>query len=433
VLDLGAGVRSETWSVGDKFDTCVLYLTSVREHDTLISRGIQQHRFCGCRRLLISTLHQFRIITMRTTRLLVSCLPAMAAANLIQWPSEFDFQEIIQKHDIVFVSFTSPRLDSIASLNQVFEQSATDLSTPFITIDCDIGISLCKKYDINSFPTMRLLERYPDREDKEMKTTRYRGPRSVQAIQSFIKKRELPILSEIKDSETDIRSIDSIVFVAYLLPTDTDLLTTYTAIAQKHHLDFVFAYTTNPAFTSDVGKVSAPSIVCYRNLDNDTLHLSGRFTTGDIENFLLAAKKSAIKDFREKDVEVFMQRDKLTVYIFTSSTSHKAIRHELTPTAQQYEKYVVFAIVDLARYPDMPANFGIENMKGGTAMVVHAPGNDQIFRYEQGKKIERGGVEDMLVTILEGRAVDGQIFGEDSEDLNDGEDQAEAEGGHDEL
>jgi hypothetical protein len=72
-------------------------------------------------------------------------------------------------------------------------------------------------------------------------------------------------------------------------------------------------------------------------------------------------------------------------------------------------------------------------MKGGTAMVVHAPGNDQIFRYEQGKKIERGGVEDMLVTILEGRAVDGQIFGEDSEDLNDGEDQAEAEGGHDEL
>lgn len=275
---------------------------------------------------------------------------------------------------------------------------------------------------------MRLLER--NQESKEMQTTRYRGPRTLQAISSFIKKRELPVLSHIKDQAADIRHIDSIVFVAYIAPRDTDLLITYTAIAQKYHLNSVFGYTTNASF-ADVGKVQVPSIICHRNLDGDNVILSGAFTFADVEKFISAAQNSYIKNFREKDVEMFMQRDKLTVYIFTSSTSHKDIRHELTPASQRYEKYVVFAIVDLARYKDMPANFGME-MEGSTALVVHAPGNDHIFKYMPGKKFERSVVEDMLVTILEGRAVDGQVFGQGAEDLDDGgEDEVEA--GHDEL
>jgi protein disulfide-isomerase A1 len=317
-------------------------------------------------------------------------------------------------------------------LNQVFDESATKLSTAFITIDCDIGISLCKKYDVNSFPTLRLLER--TKQDEEIKTIRYRGPRSIQDIQSFVKKRELPFLSEIKDSESDIRRIDSIVFVAYLVSSNKDLLETYTAIAQKHHHDFVFGYTSDPSFTTDVGKVSTPSIVCYRNLDGDNVSLQGTFTFNDVEEFIATAKNSYIKSFRERDIETFMQPSKLTVYIFTSPSlpSHTTLRHTLTPLAQKYSQFVVFAIVDLSRYPDMPANFGIKEMQGDTALLVHAPGNDQIFKYAQGKKIERGVVEDMLVTILQGRAVDGQVFGEGAGNEDDGE-EGEIEGGHDEL
>jgi hypothetical protein len=317
-------------------------------------------------------------------------------------------------------------------LNQVFDESATKLSTAFITIDCDIGISLCKKYDVNSFPTLRLLER--TKQGEEMKTTRYRGPRRIQDIQSFIKKRELPFLSEIKDLESDIRHIDSIVFVAYLASSNKDLLETYTAVAQKHHHDFVFGYTTNPTFTTDVGKTSAPSIICYRNLDADTLVLSAPFTFSDVENFIATAKNSHIKSFRERDIETFMQPSKLTVYIFTSPSlpSDTSLRHTLTPLAQTYSQFVIFAIVDLSRYPDMPANFGIKEMQGDTALSVHAPGNDQIFKYAQGKKIERGVVEDMLVTILQGRAVDGQVFGEGAGNEDDGG-EGEIEGGHDEL
>jgi protein disulfide-isomerase A1 len=267
---------------------------------------------------------------------------------------------------------------------------------------------------------------------KKMKETRYRGPRTVAGMKSFVKKREIPDLSKLAREDMDFRRVDDIVFIAFLDPSDTSHLATFSSIAQEHHLDFAFGYTTDISLAAKE-KIQAPSVICYRNLNGDNIILSGAFTFADVEKFLLAAQKSVVKDFREKDIDVFMQRDKLTVYIFTTSTDHKSIRHELTLLAKGFERHVTVAIVDLARYPEMPANFGTE-VQGEQALVVHAPLDDQIFRYKQTKKIESAVVEDMLMTILQGKAVNGQVFGEDAADVSAGGDaDTNEEDGHDEL
>ncbi|KAH5204591.1 hypothetical protein HBH68_098800 [Parastagonospora nodorum] len=362
---------------------------------------------------------------MRTTTLL-GCLPALSLAKLIEYPSEFQFNDLLKEHERVFVSFTSTALDSIAPLNDMFTKAAEDVSTPFISMDCHIGISLCQKYDVNSFPTFRLLERKKD--DEKMEETRYRGPRTVKALMSFVRKHELPVLSKLGPEDKDFRRIDDVVFVAFLDPSDTENLETYQAVAQKNHLDFVFGYSTDSAI-AEKESVKVPSIMCYRNNDNDNLSLNGPFTQENIEAFLLAARKSVIKDFSEKELATFMQRDKLTVYIFTHTTDTVSIRRELTPTAKKLQSHVTFAVVDLAQYPDMPANFGTE-MVGEQALVVHAPMNDQIFKYAQGKKIEGAAIEDMLMTILRGKASTGHTFGDAAEDVDE---EVDDEDGHDEL
>jgi protein disulfide-isomerase A1 len=361
---------------------------------------------------------------MRTTRLIACWTSVLAAADLIKDPTQADFDNLLQGSSTLLVAFTSQTMETIRSFNNDFGKIAANSSTPFVTINCDTETLLCNKYDINSYPAIRLFDR--DHELK-MQMSRYRGPRTPKALASLVKKRELPVLSHLQTaSDMSFRGVDPFVLIAFLAPEDATHLATYEAIARDRHSDFAFGYTTNPAF-AEKERVQPPSIICYRNEDNDNLALKGPFTYEDVERFLIATKEHrVIKNFREKEVETFMQRDKLTAYIFTRAIDEiTRVRHELTPIAKKYEKFVVFAVVDVGRYAGMPQNFGIE-MKGDEAVVVHAPGNDNLFFYEQGRRILGEHVDSMLLTILEGRASQGEVFGGEVEE-------ADADEKHDEL
>jgi hypothetical protein len=63
----------------------------------------------------------------------------------------------------------------------------------------------------------------------------------------------------------------------------------------------------------------------------------------------------------------------------------------------------------------MAQNFGLVVEDGYSALVVHAPINDSVFLYRQGRKIERSVVEAMLTTILQGKAKSHQVFGSEAE------------------
>ena len=104
------------------------------------------------------------------------------------------------------------------------------------------------------------------------------------------------------------------------------------------------------------------------------------------------------------------------------------MRHELTAIAKKFEQFVTFGVVaDMVEYAPMANNFGVSE-DALPALVIHAPMNDNIFVYRQGRKIQASTVEAMLMTILEAKAISGQVFGEDAPEME------EADGtGHDEL
>lgn len=350
---------------------------------------------------------------MKSVLLACYATATLAAAEHVQNPGEADFKSILDLNEQVLVLFTSRSLDSVAAFNDIFHETSKNASTPFVTVDCDQELPLCASYDVNRYPTIR---HFKHAEHGVSEQTRYRGPRTPKALLSFLRKRELPVLTQLKDGEERFRQIDDIVFLAILDESDKAHLDTYSAVAHKHHLDYVFAYTTDPLIASKE-KVRAPTVICYRNNDGDNTMLDGAFTAADAEKFVLKSRDSVIKEFREKDMETFMQRDKLTVYLFARSAEvARAMRHRLVDVAKALEKYVTFATVDVERYAEMPANFGTE-MNGEVVVVVHAPMNDNLFFYKRGKVVEKEGVEDMLMTILEGRAVEGQVFGEGASTL----------------
>ncbi|KAH8695703.1 thioredoxin-like domain-containing protein, partial [Phaeosphaeriaceae sp. PMI808] len=272
-------------------------------------------------------------------------------------------------------------------------------------IDCDDNLELCHDHDINTYPAIRLYER--DKED-ELREVRYRGPRTINAIRSFVRKRELPILTKLSSSDMeDFKMMDDLVVIAYLDPNDQASLDTIKYAAERHHLDFVFGYT-----TSTSQGVSTPSLICYRNTDADHRTLTDLLSLSTIESFLVTSLQPAITSFSEKNIATYMQRDKLTLYIFIPHSYPTSILlRTLTPLAKQFVKFVAFTLVDVQRYTDMAGNFGVGVGSAGPVIVVHAPGNDNVFLYEEGRRIERGVVEGMLMGILKGEARSGQVFG----------------------
>lgn len=95
-----------------------------------------------------------------------------------------------------------------------------------------------------------------------------------------------------------------------------------------------------------------------------------------------------------------------------------ALRKELTPLAKKFEKYVTFGVVDAAEYAPMAKSFGLRDDKF-PALAVHAPMNDNVFSYRQGRQIQASTVLAMLTTILQAKGTSGQVFGEDAPEMQE--------------
>lgn len=371
---------------------------------------------------------------MRTTTLLstVTLISSLVTAELFQDVTRSRFEALLQENDLLLTAFTSRTLESLEPFHDTFTKAAVNVSTPLVTIDCDKETKLCKEQDINAYPTIRLMAK---NDGQELDVIRYRGRRTKNAIRSFVTKQELSVLTHIQPHDFQaFKTIDDVVVVAYLKPDQEDLLRTFHDVAESHNQEFVFGYVTHAAI-ADAEVVTVPSIVCYKNLDGDNKSLSGHFAEADVESFLIAASTYAVKEFRERDMEDFMlvshprilnphetqslvmeaeqsQPNKLTTYIFTASEDDAiAVRHELTPLATKYDKFVTFAITDTHEYAPMAQNFGVNMDLALPTLVVHAPVNDNIFSYQQGKRLVADVVEAMLTTILHGKATSGQVFG----------------------
>ncbi|KAF2184312.1 hypothetical protein K469DRAFT_688792 [Zopfia rhizophila CBS 207.26] len=131
------------------------------------------------------------------------------------------------------------------------------------------------------------------------------------------------------------------------------------------------------------------------------------------------ATPAVIGEFSERNMDTYMAPGKLTAYIFAATEDEQIrIRREVTSIAKKFEQYVKFGVADAVEYAPMARNLGLTE---GIfpALVVHAPMNDQVFPYNQRKKITASAVDGMLMTILEGKAVSGETYGESDPEIEE--------------
>ncbi|OAL47136.1 hypothetical protein IQ07DRAFT_682622 [Pyrenochaeta sp. DS3sAY3a] len=388
------------------------------------------------------------------TTILITILP-FTTAHLHPSSTPTYISALLSTHPILLAAFTASSLPSLDPFTQTFATAAQNTSTPYALVDCDATANQdwCQELDVHGYPTIKLFQRSErDAEEVEMRVShervdalaalqgasvlRYREARSVHALRSFVTRHSLPILSDVERRDVPaFRALDDVVVLAYL---DSDqhggFLDVFAQVADRAGRDreVVFGVVDvrgqaggdgQGALDVGVEGVNGPAVVCYKNTDGDhqVLALTGELGVHDVEKWLRSARQNAIKEFRERDIEVFMQRDKLTLYIFlpASSPHTHPLRHTLTPLAKRFAKFVTFAFADAHEYAPMARSFGLaldsEDADASPALVVHAPVNENVFFYGRGRGVEVRGVEDMLMAILQGRARAGEVFGGEEE------------------
>jgi protein disulfide-isomerase A1 len=245
---------------------------------------------------------------MRPTSVLAA-MPLMTKANLLRDISRSDFHDFLKQNKLVLTAFSSPNYEPIQPFVKIFEQVAQSIETPSISTNCDDEKELCKEYDINSYPAIRIFSRNSAVDDADPEITRYRGKRTEKALKSFVLKHELPTVTHIQlDSYQHFQEIDDIVVIAYIHPDRKDqkaLLSVFEAVSAKHRHEFVFGYVDDLAVTS-AETVNLPSVTCWRNTDGDDKVFNGPFTEADLDALLGSAKNGIIGDFSERNMHLYM-------------------------------------------------------------------------------------------------------------------------------
>ncbi|KAF2662272.1 hypothetical protein K491DRAFT_646205 [Lophiostoma macrostomum CBS 122681] len=369
--------------------------------------------------------------------------PLLSTALLLPQTTHLDVEALYRAHPRLILLFTNPSdaSPSLRSFQTVFEKAAGTSSLPFAIVDCEKEGDVCREQDVNAYPAVRLFIGEKEEAEGQLRVVRYRGKKSVSGLRSFAVRYSLPRLSHVSSHTTDelerFKKVDDVVVVAFLRAASGHgdgeqgamLLETYKEVAEERYTDFVFGYVDDDDVAQKEG-VAVPSIVCYKNADGDHKSLAGAFTKEDVEDMLEQCSKDVIGEFQERNMEEYLVKNKLALYIFAANEDEAmTARRELTPLAKKYNQYVKMGVADAYEYGPMAKNFGLGEEKW-PAVAVHAPMNDNIFVYRQGKKILAEEAEAMLMTILQGKADNGQVFGEDADDVGDA---VESGSDHDEL
>ncbi|KAJ9397805.1 hypothetical protein DTO282F9_5325 [Paecilomyces variotii] len=362
---------------------------------------------------------------------------SFASGELVPIVSEKEFNSIVGKDNTVLATFISPQSPPSNALLPELSQAASTLTAPLITVDCTAATALCKKYDINAYPTIRLFHGLED-------NIRYRGPRAADAIISFMIKQQLPPLTTLNNETIQVfKSIDDKVFIAYLPPPNDDeepspddlIREIYTSVANQNHDRFVFGISYDPALAAKDG-LPVPSIACYktRSEGNNEALAGIEFSRRKVEEFVQAMSRDVIGEMNRRNMQEYMQSSKLLAYIFYDTPSTRThLRRSLGRVAKKLQEYVTFVTIDANEYGHIATSLEVRP-ELLPALVVHDMMTDRVFVYDQEAEIYPKAVGKMLLDILQGKSTPGVQPVEDQKAHEENNDEQKGnDNGHDEL
>ncbi|KAK4255082.1 hypothetical protein QN277_008127 [Acacia crassicarpa] len=289
---------------------------------------------------------------------------------------ESNFSDVVKKNQFVMVEFYAPWCGHCQALAPEYAAAATELKGENVLlakVDATEENELAQEYDIQGFPTVYF---FVDGVHKP-----YNGPRSKDAIVTWIKKKIGPGVSNITtldDAERILTSENKVVlgFLNSLAGPESEEL----AAASRLEDNVNFYQTVNP----DVAKlfhidpnVKRPALVLLKKEEEKLNHFDGQFVKSAIAEFVYSNKLPLVTAFtRESAPAVFENPIKKQLLLFVTSNDSEKLLPEFREAAKFFKGKLIFVHVELDNEDvGKPVSefFGIS---GNAPKVLAYTGND---------------------------------------------------------
>jgi endoplasmic reticulum resident protein 44 len=132
---------------------------------------------------------------------LVAGIIGLASCTQVKQVDGNSRAEVLAEDKISFVNFYADWCRFSRQLHPIFDAASEALKDEsgivFGRVDCDKESAICKEYQVNKYPTIRLF-----RHGKVLKKE-YRGTRSVEAMKAFL-------LEQIRDPVTKVATLEEL-------------------------------------------------------------------------------------------------------------------------------------------------------------------------------------------------------------------------------
>ncbi|KAF9101015.1 protein disulfide-isomerase precursor [Mortierella sp. AM989] len=261
-----------------------------------------------------------------------------------------NFADTVKGESLMLIEFFAPWCGHCKSLAPEYEIAATQLkehSIPIAKVDCTVESDLCQEHGVSGYPTLKVF--------RNGESSDYQGARKADAIVSFMKKQNLPALSEVTpENLAEFSASDRIVIVG-VLPKDSEKREALLKVANLHRDDFVFGVVEeNP-------DIQGSGVVLYKKFDEGKNILEGDFTEESLIEFIKANSIPIMDEIGPNNYATYMEGGlPLAYYFFSTPEERQAHSAEIEALAKELKGKLNFVYIDAGKFGAHAANLNLK-------------------------------------------------------------------------
>jgi len=313
-----------------------------------------------------------------------------------------DFTSVVDPESLILVEFFAPWCGHCKALAPHYEEAATELKKKGIKlakVDCVDQADLCQAQGVQGYPTLKVF--------RNGTPSDYGGNRKADGIISYMLKQSLPAVAEVTvDNFEEIKVADKIVALAFL-PTATDVpAPEFSAAAETHREDYLFALSTDPTLAEKAG-VTPPAIVLYRTFDEPQTtypYPLANANSADIADWIKSLSIPLVDEVTADNYMIYAQSGKPLAYLFLDPTAEGkdesvAIIRDI---AGEHKGHINFVYIDAIKFGDHAKALNLPEPKW-PSFVIQDLGNQLKFPYDQDKEVTSATIKQFVDEFVAGK------------------------------
>jgi len=305
-----------------------------------------------------------------------------------------NFAASVGDEKLMLVEFFAPWCGHCKALAPEYEIAATELkehNIPIAKVDCTVETDLCQEQGVQGYPTLKVF--------RDGTPSDYQGARKADAIVSYLKKQNMPPVSDVTAETLEAFSKSDNVVIVAVLPKDDERREELERIAKLYRDDYVFGI-----IESSEEVPSGSGVVLYKKFDEGKNVLDGNFDAESLVEFIKANSVPTMDEIGPNNYARYMDSGLPLAYLFFATPEQRAqYKTEIEAVAKSYKGKMNFAYIDASKFGAHAANinlkeswpaFGIQNVNSGAKYPLD---QDTELTVERMKKL----AEDVLAGTVE--------------------------------